>query len=156
MKPAGIEGAWTFTPAIHRDERGCFLEWYRAGELSGELGFWPETAQANCSVSRRGVIRGVHFSSVPPGQAKYVTCVSGAILDVVVDVRVGSPGFGRSHAIDPLDPELGIAWPVDAAPVLSGKDAAAPTLEEARRAGLLPGYADCQAYLAGRRRAAGD
>jgi len=63
---------------------------------------------------------------------------------------------GREHGIDPLDPELGIAWPVDAAPVLSGKDAAAPTLEEARRAGLLPGYADCQAYLAGRRRAAGD
>jgi dTDP-4-dehydrorhamnose 3,5-epimerase len=199
MKPAGIDGAWTFTPAIHRDGRGCFLELYRAGELHGELGYWPETAQANCSVSRRGVIRGVHFSSVPPGQAKYVTCVSGAILDVVVDLRVGSPSFGHweairlddagrqavflseglghaftalsdeatviylcstpyapghEHGVHPFDPELGIAWPVDPEPVLSGKDAAAPTLEEARRTGLLPGYADCQAYLASLRQAA--
>ena len=200
MKPAGIGGAWTFSPAIHQDGRGCFLEWYRAGELSGELGHWPETAQANCSVSRRGVIRGVHFSSVPPGQAKYVTCVSGAILDVIVDLRVGSPGFGRwesvrlddadrravflseglghaftalsdeatviylcstpyapgrEHGVHPLDPQIGIAWPEDIEPVLSGKDAAAPTLAQARSMGLLPAYADCEAYLAGRRRAAG-
>jgi dTDP-4-dehydrorhamnose 3,5-epimerase len=200
MKPAGIDGAWTFTPAIHRDDRGTFLEWYRAAELSGDLGYVPETAQANCSVSRRGVIRGVHFASVPPGQAKYVTCVSGAILDVIVDVRVGSPGFGRweavrlddtsrqavflseglghaftalsdeaaviylcsapyapghEHGVHPLDPEIGIAWPEDTEPVLSGKDAAAPTLAEALRAGLLPRYADCQAYLASLRQAAG-
>ena len=199
MKPTGIDGAWIFTPAIHSDDRGSFLEWYRAGELSGELGYWPQTTQANCSVSRRGVIRGVHFASVPPGQAKYVTCVSGAILDVVVDVRVGSPDFGhwqairlddasrqavflseglghaftalseeatviylcstpytpgREHGVHPLDPELGIAWPADPEPVLSAKDAAAPTLEEARRAGLLPGYSDCQAYLASLRQAA--
>jgi dTDP-4-dehydrorhamnose 3,5-epimerase len=198
MKPTGIDGAWIFTPAIHSDDRGSFLEWYRAGELSGELGYWPQTTQANCSVSRRGVIRGVHFASVPPGQAKYVTCVSGAILDVVVDVRVGSPDFGhwqairlddvsrqavflseglghaftalsdeatviylcstpytpgREHGVHPLDPELGIAWPADPEPVLSAKDAAAPTLEEARRAGLLPGYSDCQAYLASLRQA---
>lgn len=53
MEPIGIGGAWTFMPAIHRDDRGCFLEWFRAGELSGSLGYWPETAQANCSVSRR-------------------------------------------------------------------------------------------------------
>ena len=53
MEPIGIGGAWTFMLAIHRDDRGCFLEWFRAGELSGSLGYWPETAQANCSVSRR-------------------------------------------------------------------------------------------------------
>jgi dTDP-4-dehydrorhamnose 3,5-epimerase len=51
--------------------------------------------QANCSVSRRGVIRGIHFADVPAGQAKYVVCVSGAILDVIVDIRVGSPGYGH-------------------------------------------------------------
>ena len=56
-------------------------------------------AQANCSISRRGVIRGIHFADVPPGQAKYVTCVNGAILDVVVDLRAGSPGFGRWSAV---------------------------------------------------------
>jgi dTDP-4-dehydrorhamnose 3,5-epimerase len=199
MKPTGIDGAWTFMPAIHRDDRGSFLEWYRAAELSGELGYWPETAQANCSVSGRGVIRGVHFASVPPGQAKYVTCVRGAVLDVIVDIRVGSPSFGRwesvrlddtdrqavflseglghaftalsdeatviylcsapyapgrEHGVHPLDPAIGIAWPVDTEPVLSGKDAAAPTLEEARRSGLLPSYADCRAYQASLRQAA--
>ena len=99
MEPTSIGGAWTFTPALHRDDRGYFLEWFQAGELSGSLGYWPEIAQANCSVSRRGVIRGVHFASVPPGQAKYVTCVSGAVLDVIVDVRVGSPSYGRWEAV---------------------------------------------------------
>src|SRR6516164_3609237 len=199
MEPMGIGGAWTFTPAVHRDERGYFLEWFRAADLSESLGYWPETAQANCSVSRRGVIRGVHFASVPPGQAKYVTCVSGAVLDVIVDVRVGSPSFGRwdsvrlddtgrqavflseglghaftalsdeatviylcsapyapgrEHGVHPLDPEIRIAWPGDTEPVLSEKDAAAPTLEEALRSGLLPSYADCRAYQADLRQAA--
>ena len=99
MEPMGIGGAWTFTPAVHRDERGCFLEWFQAAELSESLGYWPGTAQANCSVSRRGVIRGIHFASVPPGQAKYVTCISGAVLDVVVDIRVGSPSYGCWEAV---------------------------------------------------------
>ncbi len=76
MEPIGIGGAWTFMPAIHRDDRGCFLEWFRAGELSGSLGYWPETARANCSVSRRGVIRGIHFASVPPGAG---LCVKGQV-----------------------------------------------------------------------------
>ena len=193
MEPISIGGAWTFTPAVHRDDRGYFLEWFRAGELSSSLGYWPETAQANCSVSRRGVIRGIHFSDVPPGQAKYVTCASGAIMDVAVDLRVGSPGFGRwqavrlddenrhalylgeglghgfvaltdqatvlylcstpyaparEHGVHPLDPAIGIAWPSEVEPVLSDKDAAAPTLAEAQKAGLLPDYAECQAYQA--------
>jgi dTDP-4-dehydrorhamnose 3,5-epimerase len=99
MTPLAIEGAWLFTPRVHRDARGSFLEWFRAGELAGCLGHRPQVAQGNCSVSRRGVIRGVHFADVPPGQAKYVTCVSGAVLDVAVDLRVGSPTFGRSQAV---------------------------------------------------------
>ena len=199
MEPISIGGAWTYTPALHRDDRGCFLEWFRAAELSESLGYRPEVAQANCSVSRRGVVRGVHFASVPPGQAKYVTCVSGAVLDVIVDVRVGSPSYGqweavrlddtsrravflaeglghaftaisdeatviylcstpyspgREHGVHPLDPDIGIEWPTDAEPVLSGKDAAAPTLEQARQAGLLPVYADCEAYVGSLRQAA--
>ena len=199
MEPIGIGGAWTFTPAVHRDDRGYFLEWFRAQELAESLGYSLEIAQANCSVSRRGVIRGVHFASVPPGQAKYVTCVSGAVLDVIVDVRVGSPSYGRweavclddtsrravflseglghaftalsaeatviylcstaylpgrEHGVHPLDPGIGIEWPADTQPMLSGKDAAAPTLEQARDAGLLPLYADCEAYLGRLRRGA--
>jgi dTDP-4-dehydrorhamnose 3,5-epimerase len=200
MEPTSIGGAWTFTPALHRDDRGYFLEWFQAGELSEALGYRPEIAQANCSVSRRGVIRGVHFASVPPGQAKYVTCVRGEVLDVIVDVRVGSPSYGRweavrlddasrravylaeglghafaaiseeatviylcstpyapgrEHGVHPLDPDIGVEWPADTEPVLSGKDAAAPALEQARQAGLLPVYADCEAYLSRLRQPAG-
>jgi len=191
MDSLGIEGAWVRTPRIHHDDRGSFLESFHANELAADLGYQPDVAQANCSVSRRGVIRGVHFADVPPGQAKYVSCVRGAIIDVVVDLRVGSPGFGqweavrlddlnrrsvfiaeglghafmaltdqctvvylcstpytpgREHGIDPLDPALGIDWPADAEPVLSGKDAAAPSLDEALRGAILPRYGDCVAY----------
>lgn len=95
MRPLGIDGAWVWTPRVHHDDRGSFLEWFRGDALAGHLGYRPTVAQANCSVSRRGVLRGIHFADVPPGQAKYVTCVSGAILDVVVDLRAGSPTFAR-------------------------------------------------------------
>lgn len=98
MEQLTIDGAWVFTPRIHRDDRGSFLEWFRADELAGRLAYRPDVAQGNCSVSRQGVVRGIHFADVPPGQAKYVTCVSGAILDVVVDLRVGSPTFARWEA----------------------------------------------------------
>jgi dTDP-4-dehydrorhamnose 3,5-epimerase len=190
MKPLGIHGAWVFEPRIHRDHRGSFLEWFRSDELAGVLGAAPIIAQGNCSVSRRGVIRGIHFANVPPGQAKYVTCVNGAILDVVVDLRVGSPAFARweavrlddesrnavyiaeglghalmalsdratvlylcttpydparEHGIHPLDPVIGISWPRGIDVVLSGKDAAAPSLAEARELGLLPDYRKCAA-----------
>lgn len=99
MDELGIDGAWAFTPRIHRDGRGSFLEWFSGAAFRGDVGHRLDVAQANCSVSRRGVIRGIHFSDVPPGQAKYVTCASGAIIDVVVDIRVGSPGFGRWTAV---------------------------------------------------------
>jgi len=99
VEPLGIEGAWVFSPRIHTDGRGRFLEWFRGAELSADLGHQMSVAQANCSVSGRGVIRGIHFADVPPGQAKYVTCVNGAILDVAVDLRVGSPSFGCWEAV---------------------------------------------------------
>jgi dTDP-4-dehydrorhamnose 3,5-epimerase len=95
MEQLGIQGAALFTPHIHEDGRGSFLEWFRADVMASVIGRPLDLAQANCSVSARGALRGVHFSDVPPGQAKYITCVRGAILDVVVDLRVGSPAFGR-------------------------------------------------------------
>lgn len=94
-----IPDAFEITPAQHRDGRGVFLEWYRHEALTEAVGHPLRLAQANCSVSMRGSIRGVHFADVPPGQAKYVTCVSGAIIDVVVDLRTGSPSFGRWNAV---------------------------------------------------------
>ncbi|MFI7701662.1 dTDP-4-dehydrorhamnose 3,5-epimerase family protein [Nonomuraea sp. NPDC049480] len=189
MDPLGIDGVWRHTPHVHTDPRGSFLEAYRAADLPRRF----DLAQINCSTSGAGVLRGVHFADVPPGQAKYVMCVSGSVLDVVVDIRVGSPTFGRvetavlddetrgamfvaeglghafmalseqatvvylcsepynpgrEHGIHPLDPALGIAWPAGVEPVLSDKDAKAPSLEEALATGLLPDYRRCQEFYA--------
>ena len=99
MEPLGIDGAWTFAPQVHRDDRGSFAEAFRGAEFAADLGYQLSVAQVNCSVSRGRVIRGIHYSDVPAGQAKYVTCVSGAVLDVVVDLRVGSPGFGKWETV---------------------------------------------------------
>jgi dTDP-4-dehydrorhamnose 3,5-epimerase len=187
-----LEGAFEVSPAQHVDARGTFQELYRADLLAAELGHALTLAQANVSVSRAGVVRGIHFASVPPGQAKYITCTRGAGLDVVVDLRVGSPRFGqwesvllddvdrravyiaeglghgfcaltddatitylcsepytpaREHTVHALDPELAIAWPVEA-PILSERDSAAPSLAEARERGLLPDYAACRDFYA--------
>ncbi|MGP3917558.1 dTDP-4-dehydrorhamnose 3,5-epimerase family protein [Nonomuraea sp. 10N515B] len=100
MDRLSIDGSWVVTPRVHADPRGSFFEAFRAAELPHPLG----VAQVNCSISRAGVIRGVHFADVPPGQAKYVMCVSGSVMDVVVDLRVGSPTFGRWEAVT-LDDE---------------------------------------------------
>ncbi len=94
-EPLDIEGAWLMTPVIHGDDRGSFLEWFRSETFAEAVGHPFRLAQANCSVSARGVLRGIHFADVPPGQAKYITCVSGRILDVIVDIRAGSPTFGQ-------------------------------------------------------------
>jgi dTDP-4-dehydrorhamnose 3,5-epimerase len=99
IRPLGIEGVYEVTPAQHGDARGVFLEWYRFDHLAAELGHPLRLAQANISVSAAGVVRGVHFADVPPGQAKYLTCARGAVLDVIVDLRVGSPTFGRWESI---------------------------------------------------------
>jgi dTDP-4-dehydrorhamnose 3,5-epimerase len=191
MEPLLINGASLYTPHLHGDDRGLFVEWFRADQLTEAFGHSMNLAQANCSVSRRGALRGVHFADVPPGQAKYVTCVGGAILDVVIDLRVGSPTFGQwesvrlddqtrrglyiaeglghafltlsdqatvvylcsepynpsgEHPVHPLDPELGIDWPLETELLLSPKDAAAPGLAEALESGLLPDYQQCLNY----------
>ena len=73
--------------------------------MESSIGHGFSLAQANCSVSARGTLRGIHYADVPPGQAKYVSCLAGRILDVVVDIRVGSPTFGRWHALE-LSPDV--------------------------------------------------
>lgn len=99
IDPLGIDGAFVVTPVQRADTRGVFLEWYRFDHLAAELGHPLRLAQANLSVSARGVVRGIHFADVPPGQAKYLTCTRGSLLDVVVDIRVGSPTYGRWEAV---------------------------------------------------------
>jgi dTDP-4-dehydrorhamnose 3,5-epimerase len=94
-----VPGAWLFSPPVFPDARGAFAAPYRAEVFADVVGHPLHVAQANTSVSRRGVLRGVHFADVPPGQAKYVQCSAGAVLDVVVDVRVGSPTYGAWDAV---------------------------------------------------------
>ncbi|MEV4439893.1 dTDP-4-dehydrorhamnose 3,5-epimerase [Streptomyces sp. NPDC049577] len=199
MRPLSIEGAWVNEPVVHADHRGELHECYGEEAFRASVGHGLRLAQANWTVSRRGTLRGVHFADVPPGQAKYVQCVRGAVLDVVVDVRTGSPtyrqweavrlddanrrslylaeGLGhgfmaltddatvmylcsqpyapqREHGLDPFDPELGIDWPSDITPLLSEKDAAAPSLAEAERLGVLPSYEACLAHYAAQREGA--
>jgi dTDP-4-dehydrorhamnose 3,5-epimerase len=194
IEALGIEGAWVCTPISHGDDRGSFQEWFRSDLLADQIGRRFEVAQANHSVSTRGVVRGVHFADVPPGQSKVVYCPSGSAVDFIVDVRVGSPTFGcvesvvldsvdrrivaiseglghafcaledgtsmvyltstvyrpgAEHGTSPMDPALAIRWPMPIADLrLSGKDLAAPTLDEAAAGGILPTSDACLARYA--------
>jgi dTDP-4-dehydrorhamnose 3,5-epimerase len=93
--PTQIEGPILIEPTVHGDERGFFLEAFREDQL-GPLGIGADVrfVQENHSRSRRGVVRGMHFT-VGEGMAKLVRCARGSILDVVVDLRRGSPTYGR-------------------------------------------------------------
>ena len=99
MRQLAVPDSYVVDLLPHGDTRGRFTEWYKAETLAGATGFGLALAQANHSVSARGVLRGVHFALVPPGQAKYVYCPAGRVLDVVVDVRVGSPTFGVHDSV---------------------------------------------------------
>ena len=191
IEPLSIQGAFVVTPGQFSDDRGVFLESFRGDLLAPHLGHRPDIVQTNVSVSARGTVRGIHFADVPPGQGKYVTAVTGSLVDYVVDVRVGSPTFGRweavtldavdrravwlseglghafcaleddttavylctaaydpagEHGIHPFDAEVGLTLPDGVAPLLSPKDASAPSLAEAIASGLLPTYAGCTAW----------
>ena len=104
IRPLAIAGAFEITPRLWSDDRGTFLEWYRE-DLLTEHGVSFALRQANTSVSRRGVLRGIHFADVPPGQVKHVTVTHGSAIDIVVDIRVGSPTFGQwdSVLLDTVD-----------------------------------------------------
>lgn len=95
IRELSIRDSYEITPVKRSDERGIFLEWYRFDLLEQAVGHSLNLRQANTSVSKRGVVRGIHFADLPPGQAKYVTATHGAVLDFVIDIRVGSPTFGQ-------------------------------------------------------------
>lgn len=99
IKPLSIAGAWSVTPKVHGDVRGSFAEWFRVDQLEDIAGFRFSPVQGNISRSAKGVVRGIHYADVPPGQAKYVMPVSGSIIDFVVDIRVGSPTFGQWDSV---------------------------------------------------------
>lgn len=193
FRPLSIEGAFEVTPRQLVDGRGVFLESFRGDLLAEHVGHRMDVVQTNISVSSRGTVRGIHFADIPPSQAKYITVLSGSLVDFVVDIRVGSPTFGqwdsvlldtkdrrgvyiaeglghafvaledgttamylvsstyhpeREHGVHPLDPQVGLRLPDGIEPLLSPKDKAAPSLEEARDGGLLPTYAACREHTA--------
>jgi dTDP-4-dehydrorhamnose 3,5-epimerase len=105
IRPLDVAGAFEISPVHWDDSRGTFLEWYRFDLLEQAAGRSLDLRQANISVSKRGVVRGIHFADTPPGQAKYVTVPHGAILDYIIDLRVGSPTFATwtSVRLDDVD-----------------------------------------------------
>ncbi|MET4158937.1 dTDP-4-dehydrorhamnose 3,5-epimerase [Agromyces sp. PvR057] len=105
IRELNIPDSYEITPKLLGDDRGTFLEWYRFDRLEETIGHSLDLAQGNTSISKRGVVRGIHFADVPPSQAKYVTATRGAVLDFVIDIRVGSPTFGQwdSVLLDDID-----------------------------------------------------
>jgi dTDP-4-dehydrorhamnose 3,5-epimerase len=105
IRPLAIADAFEITPRQFPDDRGVFLESFRGDLLAEAIGHRPEVVQTNISVSSRGTVRGIHFADVPPSQAKYITVLSGSLIDYVVDIRVGSPTFGQwdSVLLDTVD-----------------------------------------------------
>jgi len=181
-----ISGAYLVTHKVYPDERGLFREWFKAEEIAS-IDDTFSVQQANYSKSKQWVIRGIHYSLAPSGQAKVVTCATGTIVDVLVDLRVGSPTYlnieyvelseesgkvvyiptGVGHGfivtsifasvvyltsseyapkyekvISPIDPELGIAWPLPMGerPILSEMDLGAPRFLDAIESGNLPNF----------------
>ena len=93
-----IRGLFVLDSPVHGDDRGFFREWFKLSDLEA-VGATFQAQQANLSLSARNVVRGLHYSLAPEGQAKVVTCVDGELDDVIVDVRVGSPSFGRVEVV---------------------------------------------------------
>ncbi|MGW4831140.1 dTDP-4-dehydrorhamnose 3,5-epimerase family protein [Amycolatopsis japonica] len=95
-----VEGAIEFTPRVFPDDRGLFVSPFQEEAFAEAHGspLFP-VAQTNHSMSKRGVVRGIHYTVTPPGIAKYVYCARGRALDIVVDIRVGSPTFGKWDAV---------------------------------------------------------
>lgn len=180
-----IPGLFLIESPVWGDDRGQFREWYKLGDFE-EAGVEFRAEQANLSMSSRNVVRGLHYSMAPQGQAKVVTCTYGELDDVIVDIRVGSPTFGRvevvhlaqgegrsvlvpvgaAHGycpttdlaqlayllsspfnapleleIHPFDGEINVTWPVTGEPILSPKDASAPSFAQRLAANELPLFA---------------
>ncbi|QKW21683.1 dTDP-4-dehydrorhamnose 3,5-epimerase family protein [Kitasatospora sp. NA04385] len=108
IQPTAVPDAYRITPRLRPDSRGNFFESYKRDELAAATGHLFTPQQVNYSTSARNTLRGLHGVAFPPGQAKYVSCVRGRLLDVVVDVRPGSPAYG-THVTTVLDAAEGTA-----------------------------------------------
>lgn len=95
-----VAGAFEFTPESYGDSRGSFTSPFQEPAFVEATGHTFSVAQTNSSRSARNVVRGIHFTKTPPGQEKYVYCPKGRVLDLVLDIRVGSPTFGVWDAVE--------------------------------------------------------
>lgn len=93
IRELGILGALEFSPQIFSDGRGSFREWFNLQKIKQDIDFSFPVVQGNISHSKLGVIRGMHFSNSSKGQDKFVTCISGEIVDVLIDLRLESPTY---------------------------------------------------------------
>jgi NDP-hexose 5-epimerase len=179
-----IPGLFVLESPVWGDDRGSFREWFKDEDFK-EAGVAFHARQANLSVSKKNVVRGLHYSMAPEGQAKVVTCAHGELDDVIVDIRVGSPAFGHHEVvhlaageersvyvpagvahgfcvtselgalsyllsspfnaafeleINPFDVEINVPWAITGEPIVSPKDADAPSLRERQDAKELPLY----------------
>lgn len=170
-----IDGLLVFEPRVFDDERGAFFESFNLAQFREATGLEVDFVQDNQSISRRNVLRGLHYQTEPHAQGKLVRVARGAVWDVAVDIRPGSPSFRRWAAVELSaanrrqlwippgfahgflsleddthflykvtdywhgaserairwdDPAIGVEWPLQGAPVLSAKDAAAPLLDQ--------------------------
>jgi len=98
IRELAVPGALVFTPEDRADHRGSFLELLRREWWTEATGREIDVAQVNATVNHRNVVRGVHFTR-PPGQAKFVSCLSGVMVDVIADLRTGSPAFGSYDTV---------------------------------------------------------
>lgn len=98
--PQSIPDVILFEPKVHGDQRGYFAETFRQDVFDQATGYKVEFIQDNESSSSRGVLRGLHFQLPPHAQSKLVRVIKGAVLDVAVDIRQGSPTFGQHVAVE--------------------------------------------------------
>lgn len=100
VKKTEIEGLYIIEPKIFGDDRGYFYESYNKQRFEEETGIITNFVQDNQSKSSYGVLRGLHFQKPPHAQSKLVRVVKGSVLDVAVDIRKGSPTFGKHVAVE--------------------------------------------------------
>ena len=98
--PLSIDGSWKIDFQRFDDNRGYFYESFKEEDFKTHIGRNFKIMQTNTSSSSKGSVRGIHFAMVPPSQAKLVQCQRGSIRDYVIDIRVGSPTFGKFEVVE--------------------------------------------------------
>jgi len=101
--PQSIPDVWIIEPKVQGDKRGYFVETFRQDKFEDALGYKVNFIQDNESKSSKGVLRGLHFQLAPHAQSKLVRVIEGAVLDVAVDIRKGSPSFSQHVAVELSD-----------------------------------------------------